>query len=162
MAGAVAVDFGHRSHDESLLADGMTVLTAIDHLLRHLRGWMKPRRARRRLADGPARAQLRCAMPLGVVGVISPWNYPVNLALILLATAIAAGNHVFLKPSEHTPRTSRFLHSLLAEVFPASRVAVAEGGADLAGAFAALPFDPWCSPAPPRSGARSWPPPRRT
>ena len=140
MAGAVAADFGHRSHDESLLADGMTVLTAIDHLLRHLRGWMKPRRVGAGWRLWPARAQLR-PMPLGVVGVISPWNYPVNLALIPLATAIAAGNHVFLKPSEHTPRTSRFLHSLLAEAFPASRVAVAEGGADLAGAFAALPFD---------------------
>lgn len=140
MAGAVAADFGHRSHDESLLADGMTVLTAIDHLLGHLRGWMKPRRVGAGWRLWPARAQLR-PMPLGVVGVISPWNYPVNLALIPLATAIAAGNHVFLKPSEHTPRTSRFLHSLLSEVFPASRVAVAEGGADLAGAFAALPFE---------------------
>ena len=79
--------------------------------------------------------------PLGVVGVIAPWNYPVNLALIPLATAIAAGNHVYLKPSEHTPRTSAFLRELLAEVFSTDRVAVATGGADLGAAFAALPFD---------------------
>ncbi|AKC88304.1 aldehyde dehydrogenase [Pseudoxanthomonas suwonensis] len=140
MADAIAADFGHRSRDESLLADGMTVLAAIDHLLRHLRGWMKPRRVGAGWRLWPARAQLRHA-PLGVVGVISPWNYPVNLALVPLATAIAAGNHVFLKPSEHTPRTARFLHSLLAEVFPATRVAVAEGGSEVAAAFAALPLD---------------------
>ncbi len=88
----------------------------------------------------PARAEIR-AEPVGVVGVISPWNYPVNLALIPLATAIAAGNHVYLKPSEHTPRTSAFLRELLAEVFPDGRVAIAEGAAEVAAAFAALPFD---------------------
>ena len=80
-------------------------------------------------------------MPVGVVGIISPWNYPVNLALVPLVSAIAAGNHVYLKPSEHTPRTSQWLHDLLAEVFPADRVAVALGGADVGADFAALPFD---------------------
>ncbi|MCA0392674.1 MAG: coniferyl aldehyde dehydrogenase [Proteobacteria bacterium] len=140
MADAVSADFGHRSRHESLVADGMTVLNEIDHLRRHLRRWMKPRRVGVGWRFWPARAEVRHA-PLGVVGVISPWNYPVNLALIPLATAIAAGNHVFLKPSEHTPRTTAFLQSLLAEVFPADRVAVATGGADVAAAFAALPFD---------------------
>lgn len=140
MADAVAADFGHRSRDESRIADGMTVLNDIDHLLRHLRGWMKPRRVGVGWRFLPARAQLRPS-PLGVVGVIAPWNYPVNLALIPLATAIAAGNHVYLKPSEHTPRTSAFLRSLLAEVFPPERVAVALGGADVGAAFAGLAFD---------------------
>ena len=140
MADAVAADFGHRSKDESRIADGMTVLNDIDHLLRHLRGWMKPRRVGVGWRFLPARAQVRPS-PLGVVGVIAPWNYPVNLALIPLATAIAAGNHVYLKPSEHTPRTSEFLRALLAEVFPAERVAVALGGAEVGAAFAALPFD---------------------
>lgn len=140
MADAIAADFGHRSKDESRIADGMTVLNDIDHLLRHLRGWMRPRRVGVGWRFLPARAQIR-PMPLGVVGVIAPWNYPVNLALIPLATAIAAGNHAYLKPSEHTPRTSAFLRSLLAEVFPADRVAVATGGAEVGAAFAALPFD---------------------
>lgn len=140
MADTVAADFGHRSRHETLIADGMTVLNEIDHLAGHLRGWMKPRRVGVGWRFWPARAEVR-AEPVGVVGVISPWNYPVNLALIPLATAIAAGNHVYLKPSEHTPRTTAFLRSLLAEVFPAERVAVAGGGADIAGAFAALPFD---------------------
>jgi len=118
----------------------MTVLSAIDHLLRHLRRWMKPQRVSAGWRLWPARAQLR-HRPLGVVGVIAPWNYPVNLALVPLATAIAAGNHVFLKPSELTPHTSAFLRALLAEVFPADRVAVAEGDAGVGAAFAALPFD---------------------
>lgn len=140
MAAAISADFGHRSPHESRIADGMTVLNEIDHLRRHLRRWMKPRRVGVGWRFWPARAEIR-PEPVGVVGVIAPWNYPVNLALIPLATAIAAGNHVYLKPSEHTPRTSAFLRALLAEVFPADRVAVAEGGADVAGAFAALPFD---------------------
>jgi coniferyl-aldehyde dehydrogenase len=140
MAAAISADFGHRSTDESRIADGMTVLNDIDHLRGHLRGWMKPRRVGVGWRFLPARAQVR-PMPLGVVGVIAPWNYPVNLALVPLATAIAAGNHVYLKPSEHTPRSSGFLRELLAEVFPADRVAVATGGAEVGAAFAALPFD---------------------
>lgn len=140
MATAIAGDFGHRSRHESLIADGMTVLNEIDHLRSHLRKWMKPKRVGVGWRFWPARAEIR-PEPVGVVGVIAPWNYPVNLALIPLATAIAAGNHVYLKPSEHTPNTTGFLRSLLAEVFPADRVAVATGGAEVAGAFAALPFD---------------------
>ena len=140
MAEAISTDFGHRSKDESRIADGMTVLNDIDHLLKHLRGWMKPKRVGVGWRFLPARAEIR-PEPLGVVGVIAPWNYPVNLALIPLATAIAAGNHVYLKPSEHTPRTSAFLRNLLAEVFPADRVAVALGDAEIASAFSALPFD---------------------
>jgi coniferyl-aldehyde dehydrogenase len=88
----------------------------------------------------PARAKLR-PMPVGVVGIIAPWNYPVNLALVPLVSAIAAGNHVYLKPSEHTPRSSEWLRDLLAEVFPGDRVAVALGGAEVGAAFASLPFD---------------------
>ncbi|MBD9470648.1 coniferyl aldehyde dehydrogenase [Pseudoxanthomonas sp. PXM01] len=140
MADTIAADFGHRSRHETLIADGMTVLNEIDHLTSHLRRWMKPKRVGVGWRFWPARAEIRQA-PVGVVGVIAPWNYPVNLALIPLATAIAAGNHVYLKPSEHTPRTTAFLRSLLAEVFPPERVSVAAGGAEVAGAFAALPFD---------------------
>lgn len=140
MVGAVNADFGGRSRHETLLTDAMTVLAEIDHTLRHLRRWMRPQRKSVDWLFLPARAQVRF-QPLGVIGVISPWNYPVNLALIPLVSAIAAGNHVYLKPSEHVPRTSAFLASLLAEVFPADRVAVALGGADVASAFSALPFD---------------------
>jgi coniferyl-aldehyde dehydrogenase len=100
-------------------------------------------RSQRRMVNWifqPARAEVR-VQPLGVIGVISPWNYPISLALIPLATAIAAGNHVMVKPSEHTPRSSVFLRDLLADVFPDDRVAVVLGGTDVAAAFAALPLD---------------------
>jgi coniferyl-aldehyde dehydrogenase len=140
MVAAVAADFGHRSTHETLLADAMTVGDGIDHLRRHLRRWMRPRRVGVGWKLWPARAQVR-REPVGVVGVMSPWNYPVNLALIPLATAIAAGNHVYLKPSEHTPRTSAWLRELLTGVFPSDRVAVAIGDAALGAAFSALPFD---------------------
>jgi coniferyl-aldehyde dehydrogenase len=140
MADAISADFGQRAKAESLIADGMTVLNEIDHLRKSLRGWMKPQRVGVGWRFLPARAEIR-PEPVGVVGVIAPWNYPVNLALVPLATAIAAGNHVYLKPSEHTPRSAAFLRELLAEAFPADRVAVAEGGADVGAAFAGLPFD---------------------
>ncbi|MCZ0310156.1 aldehyde dehydrogenase family protein, partial [Escherichia coli] len=91
-----------------MLGEGMTVFGEIDHMLAHLKSWMKPQRRSAGWHMWPARAEVRY-VPLGVVGVIAPWNYPVNLALTPLATAIAAGNHVYLKPSEHTPRTSEFL-----------------------------------------------------
>jgi coniferyl-aldehyde dehydrogenase len=140
MVAATDADFGGRARHETLLADGMTTITDIGYTLRHLRRWMRPRRRAMNLAFLPARAEIR-QVPLGVVGILAPWNYPVNLSLIPLVAAIAAGNHVLLKPSEHTPRTALFLRDLLAEVFPPERVAVALGGADLAAAFAALPFD---------------------
>ncbi|HNR92081.1 MAG TPA: coniferyl aldehyde dehydrogenase [Dokdonella sp.] len=137
---AMGEDFGRRSVHESRLTDGMTVLREIDHLRRHLCRWMRPRR---RLADWmflPARTEVQIK-PLGVVGIIAPWNYPVNLALAPLAAALAAGNHVMLKPSEHTPRTSELLRELLAEVFAEERVATVTGDAEVAARFAALPFD---------------------
>lgn len=140
MAVAINADFGQRSVAESRIAEGMTVLSAIDHLLSHLRDWMRPSPVAAGWRLLPARAELR-HVPLGVVGVISPWNYPVNLALIPLATAIAAGNHVLLKPSEHTPATSAWLAQLLAGVFPAERVAVVQGGAEVAAGVSGLPLD---------------------
>lgn len=137
---AMSADFGRRSRHESVMSDGMTVLKEIDHLLRHLRGWMRPKRAGADWLFAPARTEIR-QQPLGVVGIIAPWNYPLYLALNPLAVAIAAGNHVMLKPSEHTPRTSALIKQLLDDVFPDDRVVTVLGGPDVAGAFAALPFD---------------------
>ncbi len=140
MDAVIRADFGHRSTHENLISEAMIVLSEIDHALRHLGRWTRPRRVGVGWKFWPARAQVR-PLPVGVVGIISPWNYPVNLALVPLVSAIAAGNHVYLKPSEHTPRTAAWLRALLADVFPADRVAVALGGADVGAAFAALPFD---------------------
>ena len=140
MLDALNADFGNRSRHETLLGDVMPVLAEIDHMRAHLRRWMRPQRRSPGWRLWPAQARLRY-VPLGVVGVISPWNYPIQLALAPLAAAIAAGNHVYLKPSEHSPHTSKFLHALLAHVFPPERVAVAMGDAELGAAFAGLPFD---------------------
>jgi coniferyl-aldehyde dehydrogenase len=79
--------------------------------------------------------------PLGVIGIIAPWNYPLSLALMPLATAIATGNRAMIKPSEFTPQTSRLLARLLAETFPDEQVSVVTGDAAVGAAFAALPFD---------------------
>ena len=139
-ARAVSEDFGRRPRVETLLADGMPVLHEIDHVRRHLRRWMRPRRVAADATFLPARCEV-ITKPLGVVGIVSPWNYPVNLALVPMVDALAAGNHVLLKPSEHTPRTSALLEELLAGLFPPERVTVVQGGVDVAAAFAALPFD---------------------
>ena len=140
MLDALNADFGNRSRHETLLGDVMPVLAEIDHMRAHLRRWMRPQRRSPGWRLWPAKVQVRY-VPLGVVGVISPWNYPIQLALAPLAAAIAAGNHVYLKPSEHSPHTSAFLRKLLATVFPPERVAVAVGGAEVGAAFAALPLD---------------------
>ena len=140
LAFATSADFGQRSRHETLLADGMTVLSEIDHIRAHLREWMRPDRVATSPMHWPGRNEVR-KVPLGVVGILSPWNYPINLALIPLAGAISAGNHVLLKPSEHTPRTSALLQELIADVFPPQRAAVVLGDAEIAQEFAGLPFD---------------------
>ncbi|MDR6431812.1 coniferyl aldehyde dehydrogenase [Brucella pseudogrignonensis] len=140
MAKAINADFGNRSVHETLLGEASIVFAEIDHTLHHLKRWMKPQRRKAGWKLWPAKAELRF-VPLGVVGIISPWNYPVNLALAPLVAAIAAGNHVFLKPSEHTPNTSEFLRKLIADVFPEDRATVILGDAELSAAFSALPFD---------------------
>lgn len=88
----------------------------------------------------PGRSKI-LPQPLGVVGVIAPWNYPIYLALSPMASALAAGNRVMLKPSELTPRTTETLAEILADVFGEDEVAVVRGGAEIGAAFAATPFD---------------------
>ncbi|WP_425480838.1 coniferyl aldehyde dehydrogenase [Montanilutibacter psychrotolerans] len=137
---AIRGDFGHRSEHENLVSEAMVTLAEIDQALGNLRRWTRPRRAAVGWRFWPARAEVR-PEPVGVVGILAPWNYPVNLALVPLVSAIAAGNHVYLKPSEHTPRTSAWLRELLSSVFPSDRVAVALGGPEVGAAFSALRFD---------------------
>lgn len=137
---AVSQDFGHRSPHETRLADIHASLSAIRHARRHFRHWMRPRRVGVALPFLPGRARVEM-VPLGVVGIISPWNYPVQLALIPLAAAIAAGNRVLLKPSEHTPRTTAILERMLAEIFEPAEVAVVTGGVEMAQAVSHLPLD---------------------
>lgn len=139
-AGAVAADFGHRSHHETKLADLYPVIATLRHARAHLRGWTKPRRRPIRWMFQPARGRVTY-QPLGIVGIMSPWNYPVQLALSPLAGALAAGNRVMVKPSELTPRTSALLEQVIGEVCDAAEVVVVQGGVDVAKAFARLKFD---------------------
>jgi len=137
---AASADFGHRSAYETTLMDLVPVVQAIDYQRRHVRGWMRPLRRHVSLVFQPGRAQVSY-QPLGVIGIISPWNFPISLALMPLATALAAGNRAMLKPSELAPATGEVLARMLGESFAAEQVAVVSGDAQVAAAFAALPFD---------------------
>src|SRR5690606_10539730 len=140
LTSAVSRDFGNRSVDETLFAELLPSLQSIDHVSKHLRRWMKPSRRPLGLAFQPGSAQV-VYQPLGVVGVIVPWNYPLFLAIGPLVGALAAGNRVMIKMSESTPETSQLVRDLLARVFPEDQVAVVLGEADVGAAFARLPFD---------------------
>ena len=140
IAAAISADFGNRSRHESLLAEVFTTLSGIRHTAGHLARWMRPRRVSVGLELRPGRARI-LYQPLGVVGIISPWNYPFQLAMMPLIAALAAGNRVMLKPSELTPRTSEFIAEFLAGLFPSEQVSTVLGGPDIGAAFARLPFD---------------------
>ena len=137
---AVDADFGHRSTHETRLAELYVVTSEIRHTLRHLRHWMRARRVATPLKLLPGSARV-LRQPLGVVGVISPWNYPVQLALVPAIGALAAGNRVLLKPSELTPVTSALLAKRVAKLFREDELAVVTGDAHVGEAFARLPLD---------------------
>jgi len=137
---AISADFGHRSRHETELGELFPAQSAIRHTLAHLARWMRPKRVAVGLELLPAGARI-LYQPVGVVGIISPWNYPFNLAIVPLVAALAAGNRVMLKPSELTPRTSDFLAELLAGLFPTEQIATIVGGPDTGQAFVRLPFD---------------------
>ena len=140
LAAAVQADFGVRSPRLTEVADLFVLRALLSHTLRHLPRWMKPQKVSTPLFLQPAQARTE-RQPLGVVGVIAPWNYPVQLALAPAITALAAGNRVLLKPSELTPHTSAQLAMLVAQFFAPDEFAVVQGDAALAADFAALPFD---------------------
>jgi acyl-CoA reductase-like NAD-dependent aldehyde dehydrogenase len=137
---AVAEDFGHRSAHETLMADIYATQAGIRHAKRHFRRWMRPRPVAIDLIFRPGRGRVEY-QALGVVGIISPWNFPVQLSFAPLAAAVAAGNRVLLKPSEYTPRTAALLERILTDIFDSREVAVLTGGPDVAHAVAHLPFD---------------------
>ncbi|QPF75294.1 coniferyl aldehyde dehydrogenase [Roseateles sp. DAIF2] len=140
LAAAMAQDFGHRARQESLLADIFTVESGARHAIRHLPRWMAVKRAPTALHFLPGRNRLM-PQPLGVVGIVSPWNYPYNLAMNPALAALAAGNRVMIKPSELTPLTSALMARIVAEHFAPDEMTVLVGDAELGRAFSALPFD---------------------
>ena len=140
MCEAIAQDFGCRPAAETRLLELFPSLDGIAHALAHGKRWMRPKRRFASMWFLPARTEL-VPQPVGVVGVIVPWNYPLYLAVGPISDALAAGNHVMVKMSEHTPVFSALFARLVEEHFPQGEVRVVTGGVDVARAFAALPFD---------------------
>ncbi|MFI5308200.1 MAG: coniferyl aldehyde dehydrogenase [Polyangiales bacterium] len=140
IADTISADFGNRSFHETQVAEIFTLITGLRHTKKHLKSWMKPKSRHVMLAMRPGSAKV-CYQPLGVVGVIAPWNYPFQLAVGPVAAALAAGNRVLLKPSEYTPKTSELIARLLSEALPDDVVQVVTGGPELGASFSRLPFD---------------------
>lgn len=139
-AEAISADFGVRARIETELMELVPTLGAIRHAQKSLAKWMKPVKRHVGVNFQPGKAWVRHE-PLGVIGIISPWNYPLNLALSPLVDAIAAGNRALLKPSELTPAFSEVLSQAIADHFESEEVAVVTGGVEVGQAFASLPFD---------------------
>jgi len=137
---AISADFGHRCATETAIAETLLVLGEIKHAAKHLKKWMAPQRIATALQFAPARNRL-IPQPLGVVGIIAPWNYPLQLTLAPAVGALAAGNRVMIKPSELVPRFSALLREVIAAKFDATEMMVTGIEDDTAQAFSALPFD---------------------
>lgn len=140
IAQAISEDFGTRLTPETVMAEVMTLRACLRLTRRHLRRWMRPQRRSVGVLFQPGRAWVQ-AQPVGCVGVVSPWNYPLLLSLAPVVDALAAGNRVLLKPSEYTPRFSALLADLVARLFEPDVFSVVLGDAHCAQAFCALPFD---------------------
>jgi coniferyl-aldehyde dehydrogenase len=137
---AISEDFGHRAATETLLAELLVIQGGIKHALKHTPKWMKSRKAPVALQYKPAKNVI-IPQPLGVIGIISPWNYPLQLAVMPLVGALGAGNRAMIKPSEYTPKFSQLLKDVLAKGFTDEEIFVATGGVDVASAFSSLKFD---------------------
>ena len=137
---AISDDFGHRAVEETLISEILIIQAGISHALKHTPKWMKTRKAPTAIQFKPARNVI-IPQPLGVIGIISPWNYPLQLAIMPLIGAIGAGNRAMIKPSEYTPRLSQLLKEVLAKGFTDEDIFVATGGVDVASAFSNLSFD---------------------
>ncbi|MCC6647227.1 MAG: coniferyl aldehyde dehydrogenase [Polyangiaceae bacterium] len=140
IADAISADFGSRSRHETMIAEIFVTVSYIRYVKENLRHWMEPERRHVAFTFFPARNEV-LYQPLGVVGIISPWNYPMQLAMAPLVCAMSAGNRALIKPSELTPRTSELLAELLASQFADDEVAVVTGGPEVGQAFSRLPFD---------------------
>ena len=137
---AIHQDFRARSAQETRLLEIFPALEAIRHARRHLRRWMKPQRRATGLWFLPGRSRVMF-QPLGLVGIVVPWNYPVYLAIGPVVSALAAGNRILVKMSEAAPATGELFESLVARHFDPQVLSVVNGGADVARAFVSLPFD---------------------
>ncbi|CAJ4335767.1 coniferyl aldehyde dehydrogenase [Burkholderia pseudomallei] len=140
LAAAINADFGHRAKEEVLMSEIWLAKEEIDEALKHGKRWIKPKSRTMNKWLRPARAKVM-PQPLGVVGIVVPWNYPVLLAAGPLICAPAAGNRAIVKMSELTPRTSQLFEELISKTFARDHVAVVNGDAQIGAAFSGLPFD---------------------
>jgi len=137
---AMSQDFGCRSKTESVLAEIVSSLGTINYAKRNLAKWMRKRGRRTSFWSLPAKVYAK-AQPLGVVGIMAPWNYSLDLCISPLASAFAAGNRAMICMSPETPELFKTLSTLLHTAFDASELKVYLGGDELSPAFASLPFD---------------------
>ncbi|ULN51342.1 aldehyde dehydrogenase family protein [Mycolicibacillus parakoreensis] len=139
-AEAMAADFGTRSRSASLFTEIMGALPVVEHTRSHVDRWMRTGTLMRAARLVGLRAEVR-PTPLGVVGIIGPWNFPLQLVVLPAAAAFAAGNRVMIKMSEITARTAEVMRRVVPRYFGADELAVVTGGPEVAAAFASLPFD---------------------
>lgn len=139
-AAAIDADYGGRSPEETLLAEVKLVVDAARHARRHLHRWARPRRVGVPFPFQPARAWQE-PVPKGVIGIMAPWNYPLQLALLPAIDALAAGNRLVVKPAEATPRTAALLADLVQEALGEDIARTVQGGPEVAADFAAQPWD---------------------
>ncbi|WP_316189895.1 coniferyl aldehyde dehydrogenase [Bradyrhizobium sp. SZCCHNS1054] len=139
-ARTISRDFAGRSTHETLLLEAAPLSAALRHTLSHLRAWMQPETRRSSIEFALMRNRV-IHQPLGVVGIMAPWNYPLLLTFGPLIDVLAAGNRSLIKPSELLPETSITLAEAIASRFDPAEVAVVNGGIDIAEAFSRLPFD---------------------
>ena len=139
---ALNTDFTCRPREVTLLTDVGAGIAPMKHAIKHLRSWMKPEKRPTmfpfNLVGGRSRIEYQ---PLGVVGIIAPWNFPVNMVFAPLAGVLAAGNRAMIKPSEFTPATSALMAEMIAEAYDPTEVAIFDGGPEVGQAFSNLPFD---------------------
>jgi coniferyl-aldehyde dehydrogenase len=139
---AMRSDFGHRSVDQSKFSDITSSIDALKYARKNLRRWMRPEKRSTQFPLGLFGAKARVYYQAkGVVGIVSPWNFPVNLTFAPLAGALAAGNRAMIKPSEFTPRTSQRMAELIGQYYAEDEVAVVTGDAEVGAAFTGLAFD---------------------
>lgn len=140
LVAALNEDYGQRPEQDTMLADILPCVMNINYTVKRLKKWMKPQRRSAGLLLSPATVRVEY-QPLGVVGIMVPWNFPVMLSIGPLITAIAAGNRAMIKFSEFTPNTNTAIINMLNDVFTSEEVASIEGEADVAAQFSALAFD---------------------
>jgi len=138
---AISADYGHRSRHESLLAEIVPSVDGIDHVIRHLRSWMRPQRRGVDLRSFLGARNRVIPQPLGVVGVIVPWNFPINLSMVPLTYIFAAGNRAMVKMSENSRHLSRLLIERMPAYFPPEKLQFFEETGGVGMAFSKLPFD---------------------